>query len=249
MTGRQLRKINLDENGLMEKTNLSPQQFPALSDIPPEMEWLANIDSEQTKRAYLSDIKQFLAFTGIEWYELRHITRAHVIAWRNGLKQMQLAPATSRRKLAALASLFDYLCDKNAVTHNPVAGVKRPRKESNTGKTPALADDQARTLLQAPDPDTLKDKRDQALLDDQAKRLLDAPDPDTLKGKRDRAILATLLYHALRHDELCKLKTSDVIQARGNWYFRVWGLTIIGTGSHVKIRQMLGNFFEINASK
>jgi len=66
MTGRQLRKINLDENGLMEKTKLSPQQCPALSDIPPEKEWLANIDSEQTKRAYLSDIKQFLAFTGIE---------------------------------------------------------------------------------------------------------------------------------------------------------------------------------------
>ena len=68
------------------------------------------------------------------------------------------------------------------------------------------------------------------------------------QGKRDRAILATLLYHALR-DELCKLKTSNVIQARGNWYFRVWGLTIIGTGSYVKIRQMLGNFFEINAGK
>ena len=66
---------------------------------------------------------------------------------------------------------------------------------------------------------------------------------------RDRAILATLLYHALRRDELCKLKTSDVIQTRGNWYFRVWGLTIIGTGSYVKSRQMLGNFFEINASK
>jgi len=56
-------------------------------------------------------------------------------------------------------------------------------------------------------------------------------------------------FAALRRDELCKLKTSDVIQTRGNWYFRVWGLTIIGTGSYVKSRQMLGNFFEINASK
>ena len=39
--------------------------------------------------------------------------------------------------------------------------------------------------------------------------MLDAPDATTLKGKRDSAILATLLYHALRRDELCKLKIKD----------------------------------------
>ena len=198
MTGQQLQKINVDENALIEKPQLTPQQFQALSDIPPEMEWLANIDSEQTKRAYLSDIRQFLEYTNIEWYEMRHITRAHVIAWRNNLKQAQLAPATSRRKLAALASLFDYLCDKNAVTHNPVDGVKRPRKESNTGKTPALADDQARTLL-------------------------GAPDPDTLKGKRDRAILSVLLYGGLRRSELCNLRVRDLRQNQGRVYFRIRG--------------------------
>jgi hypothetical protein len=31
--------------------------------------------------------------------------------------------------------LFGYLCEKNAVTHNPVKGVKRPSSESNEGKT------------------------------------------------------------------------------------------------------------------
>jgi integrase/recombinase XerD len=80
-----------------------------------------------------------------------------------------------------LSSLFQYLCDKNAVTHNPVKGVKRPKAESEEGKTPALGDSQARKLLVA-------------------------PDEKSLKGLRDRAILATLLYHALRREELCKLK-------------------------------------------
>ena len=53
-----------------------------------------------------------------------------------------------------------------------------------------------------------------ALGDHQARKLLEAPAADTLKGKRDRAILATLLYHALRRDELCKLKVKDFRQER-----------------------------------
>ena len=34
-------------------------------------------------------------------------------------------------------------------------------------------------------------------------------DGASIKSKRDRAILATLLYHALRCDELCKLTIKD----------------------------------------
>jgi hypothetical protein len=42
-----------------------------------------------------------------------------------------------RRKLAARSSLFEYLCEANAVTRNPVKGVKRPAVESYEGKTGA----------------------------------------------------------------------------------------------------------------
>ena len=59
--------------------------------------------------------------------EFREVTRAHVIAWRDQLVQQGLANDTIRRKLAALSSLYAYLCDRNAVLHNPVLGVKRPR--------------------------------------------------------------------------------------------------------------------------
>jgi site-specific recombinase XerD len=91
------------------------------------------------------------------------------------------------------------LCNQNAVTHNPVKGVKRPRVESQTGKTPALSNTQARQLL-------------------------DAPAADTLKGKRDRAILSILLYHGLRREELTRLKVKDFAQAdRGGPRMRVWG--------------------------
>jgi integrase/recombinase XerD len=117
------------------------------------------------------------------------VTRAHVIAWRDDLTSHAHDGSTVRHRLAALASLFEYLCEKNAVTHNPVKGVKRPRVESGEGKTPALGDHHAR-------------------------KLLDAPDEDTLKSRRDRAILSTLLFHALRRDELCKLKVKDARHAR-----------------------------------
>jgi site-specific recombinase XerD len=154
------------------------------------MEWFANLGNAATRRAYQTALTDFMRFANIERpAEFRTVTRAHVIAWRDDLVRRALSATTIRHRLSALSSLFDYLCDQNAVTHNPVNGVKRPVPETTEGKTPALGDHQARKLLAA-------------------------PGGDTLKAKRDRAILATLLYHALRRDELCKLKVRDVRQER-----------------------------------
>src|SRR6201999_3085189 len=63
-----------------------------------------------------------------------------------------------------------------------------------------------------------------ALGDHQARELLIAPAADTIKSKRDRAILSTLLFHALRREELCKLKVRDFRHARkGVPHLRVSG--------------------------
>jgi integrase/recombinase XerD len=179
---------------------LTAAEFQRLADVPPEVEWFANIRNPSTKRAYENAIKDFMRFTGIKRpEEFRTVTRAHVIAWRDGLGDRILSGTTIRHRLAALSSLFQYLCDKNAVTHNPVKGVKRPKNESEEGKTPALGDDQARKLLVA-------------------------PDEESLKGIRDRAMLATLLYHALRREELCKLKVKDFKhERRGVAHLKVSG--------------------------
>uniref|UniRef100_UPI00402B99AC tyrosine-type recombinase/integrase n=1 Tax=Methylomonas sp. PHL2-19 TaxID=3438878 RepID=UPI00402B99AC len=164
---------------------LTAEDFRRLSDVPPEIEWFANLTNPQTRRAYQNAVEDFMRFAGIQRpEEFRDVARAHVIAWRDDLGNRVLNGTTIRHRLSALSSLFDYLCDRNAVTHNPVKGVKRPKVDSGEGRTPALGDHQARELLYA-------------------------PEGDTLKNKRDRAILATLLYHALRRDELCKLKVKD----------------------------------------
>ncbi|MBX3685863.1 MAG: tyrosine-type recombinase/integrase, partial [Rhodocyclaceae bacterium] len=53
--------------------------------------------------------------------------------------------------------------------------------------------------------------------------LLDAPDPATLKGKRDRALLAVLLYHGLRREEAARLGIQDLQERRGVPHLRVHG--------------------------
>ena len=136
---------------------LTARQFHELADVPPEVEWFANIDNARTRRAYRIDLQDFMIFTSIARpEEFRLVTRSHVIGWRKELEARELAPTTIRRKLSALSSLFDYLCERNAITHNPVKGVKRPTANNNEGSTPALGNDQARALLDAPPEDTLK---------------------------------------------------------------------------------------------
>ena len=178
---------------------LTAKEFQQLKDVPPEAEWFANIESPGTRRMYQIAIREFMRFTGIQKpEEFRIITRAHVIAWRKSLVERKLAGATIRAKLAALSSLYQYLCDRHAVPFNPVKGVSRPKVETQEGKTPAISDAQVRALLSA-------------------------PEGNSIKAKRDRAILSALFYHALRRAELCALKVKDIYERRGVKHFRVHG--------------------------
>ena len=195
---------------------LTKAEFQTLQDVPPEAEWFANIQNANTRRAYQNDLRSFMRFVGIEKaHEFRTVTRAHVIAWRKELEAKTLAPATIRRKLSALSDLFDHLCESNAITHNPVKGVARPKEGANEGKTPALSDAQAKRLLNAP----LESLAGKEKVSKMAR----------LKVARDRAILAVLLYHALRREELCTLKVKDYSIRRG-----VQTLTIHGKGGKLR---------------
>jgi site-specific recombinase XerD len=180
-------------------SGLSTAQFEALSAIPPEAEWLANWRNRNTRENYARDIRQFIAFLGLgSADQLREVTQPHVLAWRGHLQGQGLANDTIRRKLAALSSLYDYLCNRHVVLHNPMLGVRRPPSMNRDGATPALGDDQAL-------------------------RLLEAPPAGTLKGKRDRAMLAVLLYHGIRREERCKLRVGDIQSRQGVWHLRIEG--------------------------
>src|SRR5437868_5326160 len=88
---------------------LTAAEFQGLADVPPEVEWFANITNLRTRRAYRIDVTDFQNFVGIDRpEEFRQVTRAHVIAWRKSLEARELSPATIRRKLSALSSLFEH---------------------------------------------------------------------------------------------------------------------------------------------
>src|ERR1700685_2366686 len=100
---------------------LTAAEFQKLADVPPEVEWFASISNAHTRRSYENAVKDFMRFAGIfRPEEFRSVTRAHLIAWRDELRRRGLGGATIRHRLASLASLFEYLCEKNAVTTYPL---------------------------------------------------------------------------------------------------------------------------------
>ena len=178
---------------------LSVEEFYQLREVPPEAEWFANLDNANTRRAYQNDVREFMSFLNLQGAEqLRSVVRSHIIIWRNHLQQRGASSATIRRKMAAISSLYKYLAENNSILLSPVDGVKRPTVDSLEGKTPALSDQDARALLCS-------------------------PDRCQLAGKRDYAILSTLLYHALRREELCRLTVKDIQERRGVKHLRIHG--------------------------
>ena len=65
---------------------------------------------------------------------------------------------------------------------------------------------------------------------EQAEDLLNAPDPSTLKGKRDRALLGVLLGCGLRRKEAARLTLDRIQQREGRWVI----VDLVGKGARVR---------------
>ena len=170
-----------------------------LAAMPPGEEWFAGIESGHNRRGYQRDVGEFMRHAGLAKPEqLRDAAPDQVEAWREALLARPLRPATVRRKLSALSSLFDDLQARGAVEANPVRGVERPADEEGRNVAPVLTGEQAR-------------------------RLLDAPPGGTIKGLRDRAILAVMLCQGLTREELCGLSVGDLARMDGRPCLKVAG--------------------------
>ena len=116
---------------------LTAPEYHRLANVPPEIEWFANLTNRNTRRAYEKAVGDFMRFTGINRpEEFRTVTRAHVIAWRDDLASNAHDGSTVRHRLAALASLFEYLCEKNAGTRVILKNIWR-RILNNKWRNPA----------------------------------------------------------------------------------------------------------------
>jgi integrase/recombinase XerC len=131
--------------------------------------------SPHTLRAYLADLRQFLAFAGAN--RLDRIAPQAIRHWLRTLDG-RAERSSIARKLAAVRGFFRFLVDSGRLAGDPSAAIATPKRPR---KLPAHLS-----------------------LDD-IDRLLTAPRADRLGGLRDRAILETLYSSGLRVSELVGL--------------------------------------------
>ena len=153
----------------------------------------AHIRNPNTRRAYGRATGDFLG-----WCEERgvtalpHIQPIHVAAWVEDMGHSLSVP-TVKQRLAAVKHVFDWLVIGQALPANPAASVRGPKYSVRRGKTPVLAPDEAR-------------------------RLLDSIPTDTIIGLRDRALIALMVYSFARIGAALTMEVRDVyVQNRRLW--------------------------------
>jgi len=176
---------------------ISHDQVPALyaPDAPAAkraFEFFAvNIRNPNTRKAYARaamDFATWCASHGIA--DVRQVQPVHVAAYIEGL---QIAAPSVKQRLAALRMLFDWLVVGQVMPTNPASSVRGPRHSVKKGKTPVLAADEARALL-------------------------DAIDTSTLIGLRDRALIGLMVYTFARVGAAIQMRVEDVyVQSRRTW--------------------------------
>ncbi len=153
----------------------------------------AQIRNPNTRRAYAQATREFLAWcemVGIP--TISAVQPVHVAAYVEHLTQERSAP-TAKQRLAAIRHLFDWLVTGQVLPVNPAASVRGPKHVVKRGKTPVLAPEEAR-------------------------RMLDAIDITTPAGLRDRALIGLMVYSFARVGAALAMKVEDVyVQNRRLW--------------------------------
>jgi integrase/recombinase XerD len=188
---------------ITQSVSLTAIQLAILAEIPYKLEWFAKHTRANTRRAYRQDIPDSQAFAGGHPEELRGITRTHAIAWRGDLTRQALAHDTIWHKPGARSSLDADRCDTQAVWHHPGLGCTRRGSRHREGLMAALGKHQARTRVEAPP---------------------EAP----LNRQRDRSIPVRLRFHAIRRDQLDRLKVGESQPCQGVPYLRLEGTGDMG---------------------
>jgi integrase/recombinase XerC len=126
-------------------------------------------DSEHTLRNYRADLVEFLAYfspPGMEPPALAAIDLLSLREWLAHLYDREQKPATIRRKLASLRSLFRFLSREHRIARDPARLLRLPKMPKtlpdvpNTEVTNALVDGSSREDLERPFP-----ARDRLLLE------------------------------------------------------------------------------------
>jgi integrase/recombinase XerC len=183
-----------------ELAPITPDRAPALVAAAGERAQMrfweffaANIRNRNTRRAYAQATREFLAWcesAGVA--SIAAVQPLHVAAYLEQLGRKRSAP-TVKQRLAAIRHLFDWFVTGQVMPVNPAASVRGPSHSVRRGKTPVLAPEEARQLL-------------------------DAIDVTTPIGLRDRTLIGLMVYSFARIGAALAMKVEDVyVQNRRLW--------------------------------
>jgi integrase len=149
------------------------------------------VQSLETRRHYARGLVEFAG-----WRATKRLpfTRAAVQAWRASLEEQKLTPSTINQKLAAVRKLAKEAAANGLLDAETAAGVQQVSGAKQRG------DRAGNWLTQA-----------------QSQALIEAPQPNTLKGKRDRCALALLVGCGMRRSEVAGLTLEQIQQRDGRW--------------------------------
>jgi site-specific recombinase XerD len=166
---------------------------------------LNTLSSSDSRRSYRFAFDDF-----VTWYcsEPRlAFSKTVVLRYRLELEGRHLAPSTINLRLAAVRRLAYQAADTGLLSPELAAGIRRVRGAKKVGV-----------------------RLGNWLTTDQAKALLNAPDVEKVRGKRDRAMLAVLLGWGLRRCELVHLNVDHFQQREDHWAI----VDLIGKGGHIR---------------
>ena len=166
---------------------------------------LNTLSSPDSQRAYRFAIDDFVA-----WYcsEPRlAFNKTVVLRYRLQLEGRHLASSTINLRLAAVRRLAYEAADSGLLSPELAAGIRRVKGAKKLGI-----------------------RLGNWLTAGQARALLDAPNMDSVRGKRDRAILALLLGCGLRRSELIHLTIENIQQRDERWVI----VDLVGKGGHIR---------------
>ena len=148
--------------------------------------------AEYTLSSYRCDLQQFARFLYPRvdnlQLPLRVVQREQVQAFIADLEEKGLKPSTVARKLAALRSLFRYLCREGALAANPAGAVASPLVERALPRHLPV---------------------------EQVAEAMETPATERFSGMRDRAILEVFYGGGIRLGELVGLNLSSLDLAEG----------------------------------
>jgi site-specific recombinase XerD len=188
------------------RQRIAPKRILRLPDLDHVKRTVLNsLGSPDSNRAYGFAIDDFIA-----WYcsEPRLAFSKHVVLrYRLDLEARHLAPATVNLRLAAVRRLAYEAADCGLLSPELAAGIQRVKGAKKVGV-----------------------RLGNWLTVEQSRRLLQAPDVQSARGKRDRAILALLLGCGLRRAEVAKLQVCDFQRREEHWAI----VDLIGKGRHIR---------------